>query len=110
MRHRISLEGLWGKWKPCIIDAVSKGHHRPTDIHKAIPEAPKRVVDLHLAELVKAGVLIQSKAKGFPLCSKYQLTLLGHSILPLITAIDRWGVAHKKEIRSRLNVSQMIKV
>lgn len=88
-----------GKWKPCIIDAINKGHKRPTELHKIIAGAPKRVIDLQLRELVATGVLKRVRGNGFPLCTHYELTDSGKSIMPIIEAMDQWGNQHKNLIR-----------
>lgn len=93
---------LGGKWKPCIIDAISRGNHRPSQIHKALPGAPARVIDLQLSELFMAGVVKKIPGQGFPLCTCYELTDMGASLLPVIKVLDEWGSKHKNLIQATM--------
>lgn len=84
-----------GKWRACIIDSIARGISRPSELQREIPEAPSRVIQLHLRELEALQVIRKESSGGFPLKAEYFLTPLGQSVLPLIAAMDAWGNAHK---------------
>lgn len=88
----VAMKVFGAKWKPCIIDCIAKGYGRPSEIHRRIPEAPPRVLDMQLSELYDMGVVSKTTGTGFPLISEYRLTELGESIVPIVTAIDTWGM------------------
>ena len=89
-----------GKWKPCIIDAIHKGYHRPSELHRLISGATPRVIDLQLSELAAHNVVYKTTAEGFPLRSTYYLTPLGESIVPIIQAMDEWGKVYRQPVLS----------
>ncbi|WP_341839882.1 helix-turn-helix domain-containing protein [Chitinophaga caseinilytica] len=84
-----------GKWRACIIDSISRGISRPSGIQREIPEAPARVIQMHLRELETLQVIRKETSGGFPLKAEYFLTDFGRSVLPLIAAMDAWGNANK---------------
>lgn len=84
-----------GKWRACIIDSIARGIRRPSELQREIPEAPSRVIQIHLRELEALQVIRKEAGSGFPLKAEYFLTDFGNSVLPLIAAMDQWGNAHK---------------
>ncbi|RBL90338.1 winged helix-turn-helix transcriptional regulator [Chitinophaga flava] len=94
----ITAKVLGGKWKACILHGIGLGTRRPADLHRAIPEAPARVVNLHLRELEEYGIICKKIYPGFPLKVEYFLTALGESILPIVEAMDRWGNENRAAI------------
>lgn len=91
---------LSGKWKPCIIDGISRGINRPGELQRAIPEAPARVIKMQLRELEHFGIVYKNVYSGFPLKVEYFLTEAGNNLLPLITLMERWGINNKDMVVS----------
>lgn len=91
----VAMKIFGGKWKPCIIDAVNRGYRRPSEMHKAIDIATPRVIDMQLRELEEHGVVYKKVHTGLPLKVEYYLTPLGHSIIPIIEQLDKWGNKNK---------------
>lgn len=99
---RVAFKVFGGKWKLCIIDAIDQGIDRPSDIHRSISNATLRVVEMQLAELLSFGVVEKCAEEDiYPKRSKYALTPLGKSILPLLRQIDKWGTIHSEFVRER---------
>lgn len=89
---------LGGKWKACIIDCLSRGVKRPSELHRQIAGAPVRVINIQLRELEDHQVICKKVYPGFPLKVEYFLTDLGRSILPVVRAMDNWGHEHREEM------------
>lgn len=99
---RVAFKIFGGKWKLCIIDAISKGIVRPIDIYKSIPNATLRVIEIQLAELLYFEVVEKyTDIDVYPKKSEYKLTLFGESILPLLGQIDRWGSQYSDFVKER---------
>jgi DNA-binding HxlR family transcriptional regulator len=96
-----------GKWKPCIIDAINKGEKRPSEIHRSLPAATPRVLNIQLKELENYKVVSKTIYPGLPPKVEYNLTEMGKSILPLVKLIDEWGQRNSKEVKK---ISEMLKV
>lgn len=92
----ISMKILGNKWKACIINVISRGEVRPSEIHRQIPEASPRVIDMQLRELIDLGIVTKEMCGGFPLCTDYVLTEVGKSLLPVISSIEKWGIYYKE--------------
>ncbi|HWV66793.1 helix-turn-helix domain-containing protein [Chitinophaga sp.] len=94
----VSMKVLSGKWKACILDSISKGIRRPSELHTAINTAAPRVINMQLRELEEYGMVYKKSYPGTPLKVEYYLTHTGESILPVVAAIDQWGVHHRGHI------------
>jgi DNA-binding HxlR family transcriptional regulator len=88
----ITLEIIGGKWKPCIINSISKGIKRPSEIHRSHPDASKRVLNLQLKELEEHRVVEKKIYPVLPPKVEYFLTDLGETLLPIISQIELWGI------------------
>ncbi len=95
----VTLKVLGSKWKPCIIDYISKGFLRPSQLHQIISEASPRVLDMQLKELTEFGILTKKNGLGFPLKAEYSLTALGESVLPILSLMEEWGLTNKEHVK-----------
>ncbi|MDE7397881.1 MAG: helix-turn-helix transcriptional regulator, partial [Muribaculum sp.] len=83
------------KWKSCILDELRSGENmRPSEIHKRLPEAAPRVLDIQLKQMVDDGLIVKTIFPELPPRSEYTITELGRSLLPIIDAMMKWGVDH----------------
>ena len=98
----VAMKIFGGKWKPCILDAISRGAKRPSELHREITTTSPRVIDMQLSELITYGVLSKTIQPGFPLYVEYCLTPLGESILPILAHLNEWGIKNK-EVAKRLS-------
>jgi DNA-binding HxlR family transcriptional regulator len=99
---RIGFKIFGGKWKMCILDAINKGIIRPADIHRSMPEATLRVIEMQLAELLLFGIVDKYSEDVYPRKTEYRLTELGKSILPILSQIDKWGTENSAFVKERL--------
>lgn len=84
------------KWKSCILDELRDAPMRPSELHKALPEATPRVLDLQLKELVDDGLVAKTIYPELPPRSEYSITQLGRSLLPILDAMIAWGEANEE--------------
>lgn len=92
---RLTMSLIESKWKSCILDELRSGEaFRPSAIHKCLPEAAPRVLDIQLKELVEDGLVKKTIFPELPPRSEYRITPLGTSLLPIIDAMLAWGEAH----------------
>ena len=95
----VAMKVFGAKWKPCIIDAISRGAKRPSELHREITTTSARVIDMQLSELVTYGVVTKKVSAGFPLCVEYSLTPLGESIVPILVQLNAWGLKNKDIVK-----------
>lgn len=95
---QLFLAVMNGKWKISLIWCIHSGYKRPGEIHKAIAEASRRVLDSQLKELMAHGLISKTISSKRPLIVEYALTALGESIIPAIHTTAQWGEAHRTEL------------
>ena len=100
----ISMEVIGSKWKFCLLDEISKGIKRPKDLVNAINGITRRVLQKDLKELEQHGVLGKNVYAEVPLRVEYYLTASGKTLLPLIAAVDKWGLSFAPQLKSILTV------
>ena len=92
---RLTMSLIESKWKSCILDELRDGSpKRPSDIHKLLPEAAPRVLDIQLKEMVTDGLVEKKNFPELPPRSEYKITDLGKSLLPIIDSMLDWGKNH----------------
>lgn len=88
---RLTMSLIDSKWKSCILDELHHQALRPSELHRLLPEATPRVLDLQLKELVEDGLVAKTIYPELPPRSEYSITALGMTLIPIIDAMIDWG-------------------
>lgn len=88
---RLTMSLMDSKWKSCILDELRHMALRPSELHRNLPEATPRVLDLQLKELVEDGLVTKTIHAELPPRSEYALSELGATLLPIIDSMIEWG-------------------
>lgn len=88
---RLTMSLIDSKWKSCILDELRHKAMRPSELHRVLPEAAPRVLDMQLKELVEDGLVAKTVFAELPLRSEYAVTPLGRTLIPIIDAMLDWG-------------------
>ena len=92
---RLTMSLIESKWKSCILDELRDNRGmRPSEIHRRLPEAAPRVLDIQLKEMVDDGLVAKTIYPELPPRSEYRITELGNSLLPIIDLMLEWGTTH----------------
>lgn len=92
---RLTMSLIESKWKSCILDELrSEKPMRPSEIHKRLPEAAPRVLDIQLKEMVEDGLVTKTIYPELPPRSEYRITELGMTLIPIIDSMLKWGEEH----------------
>ena len=88
----LAMSLIGGKWKSVILYHLLTGTMRYSNLRRAIPDISERTLSLQLKSLEADG-LVKRTATGDkpPLHVTYQLTDIGESVRPVISAIMNWG-------------------
>lgn len=92
-------EVLGGKWKMSLLYFVAQGLRRPSQLHRRLPDATRRVLTLQLRQLVDHELLRKEDFSQQTRHVEYHLTPLGESLLPLLVALGEWGDTHQEQLR-----------
>lgn len=98
----VAMEVVGSKWKFCLLDEISKGTKRPKDLVNVVTGITKRVLQNQLKELEFHGLLGKTIYNEIPLKVEYFLTDSGESLMPLIVALDKWGLAFAPQLQNIL--------
>lgn len=96
----VAMEVVGSKWKFCLLDEISKGTKRPKDLVNVVTGITKRVLQNQLKELEFHGLLGKTIYNEIPLKVEYFLTESGESLMPLIVALDKWGLAFAPQLQN----------
>lgn len=88
---RLTMSLIDSKWKSCILDELRHQALRPSELHRLLPEATPRVLDLQLKELVEDRLVAKTIYPELPPRSEYSITALGMTLIPIIDAMIDWG-------------------
>jgi DNA-binding HxlR family transcriptional regulator len=91
----LTKEVLNGKWKPALLNAISMGVKRPSEILRLLPVATRRVLNVQLKELEEHGMVEKMTYPQLPPKVEYSLTEIGWSLMPIIDAMNQWGDANR---------------
>ena len=91
---RLTISLIDSKWKSCILDELRHRPMRPSELHKVLPEATPRMLDIQLKELVDDGLVIKTIYPELPPRSEYSISELGMSLIPIIDSMLEWGEQH----------------
>lgn len=101
---KITMEIISGKWKCCLVNKLSNGSKRPSELHKLFPDASPRVINQQLKELESYGIIKKKIFSELPPHSEYSLTEAGKTLLPLIQELERWGASFRPKLKQILDL------
>ena len=91
----IAVELIGGKWKPAILFHIQKGRTRPSELEKAITKISKRVLTQQLSELLRDKLIQKTIYPVLPPKVEYQLTPIGKNIIPVLDAMENFGIYYQ---------------
>lgn len=88
----IAHDSIKGKWKPIILWQLSKqAMQQPCKLQNSIQGINQKMLFEQLNELQNVGMIFKDAEQGFPLCTRYSLTLRGKKMLEAITILQEIG-------------------
>ena len=97
-----ALYAIGGKWKLRVIIALREGRTRFNDIQRAIPGISAKVLASELKELELNGFIKRNVHTGTPVIVEYEVTAYADSLNDVLSALTKWGAAHRERIRQKL--------
>ena len=92
-----TMDVIGGKWKPIILCNLRHQSLRTSELKRLIPNISQKMLTQQLRELEAADIINRKVYNQVPPKVEYSLTELGHSLMPVLDAICKWGHDHVPE-------------
>ncbi len=87
------------RWTLLIVRELLAGPRRYTDLHADLPGVSTDVLASRLKDMEQGGLAVRRKLPPPAAASVYELTAHGRGLLPVLTALTRWGAPALAERR-----------
>lgn len=94
------LARISDKWVTLILVALDGGPLRYSDLCRTIAGVSQKMLTQTLRALERDGLVSRTVTTGVPVRVDYQLTPLGKSLMPAVTAVKTWAEEHIGEIEA----------
>lgn len=95
-----TLSVIGGKYKPLILWHLQEEALRFSELRRRVPEATSKMLTQHVRELEADGLVLRTVYPVIPPKVEYSLTRLGRSVMPVMSAMCAWGLAHRNRSRA----------
>jgi DNA-binding HxlR family transcriptional regulator len=92
------LAALSDKWLTLVVSALADGALRYAELSRVVAGASQKMLTQTLRKLERDGLVARTVTAAVPVQVSYELTPLGHELLPLQRAIKGWAEAHIDEV------------
>lgn len=94
------LDRISDKWVSLVLVALAEGPRRYNDIARVIAGVSQKMLTQTLRTLERDGLVDRTVTPAVPVRVDYELTPLGHTLLPVMRSIKVWAEAHIEEVES----------
>ncbi|MDY5785430.1 helix-turn-helix domain-containing protein [Corynebacterium sp.] len=92
---RTALRHLTDRWTPLIVAVLGSGEFiRFTELKKEVQGISPKVLTETLRSMERDGLVTRRVTASIPPRVDYQLTDLGHTTVPPLTALRQWAEEH----------------
>ncbi len=92
------LATIADKWAALVINALADGPLRYNQIRGIIAGVSQKMLTQTLRALERDGLVVRTVTPTVPVRVDYELTALGHTLLPVLRALKQWSEAHIEQI------------
>lgn len=96
----LTLSAIQGKWKVLILWHLRKETLRYSEVKRRLPKVTHKMLAQQLRELQADGFIHREVYPVVPPKTEYSLTEVGRSLVPVLTAMQRWGLNYKQPLSS----------
>ena len=90
-----TLTLIGDKWKVLILRDLLPGTKRFGELRKSIGNVSQKVLTAQLRDMEESGLVNRKVYAEVPPRVEYSLTDLGHSLKPILDAMQNWGEGYK---------------
>jgi DNA-binding HxlR family transcriptional regulator len=92
------LAALSDKWLTLVVSALADGPLRYGELSRTVAGASQKMLTQTLRKLERDGLVARTVTTAVPVRVSYELTGLGHELLPLQRAIKSWAESHIDQV------------
>ncbi len=92
-----TISVIGGKWKSIILWILFQEMRRFGELKRMIPKITQKMLTQQLRELERDGIVHREVYPVVPPKVEYSLTEYGHSLSPILQALNDWGNEHMRE-------------
>jgi DNA-binding HxlR family transcriptional regulator len=89
------------KWAGLVVNALAGGSMRHSELRARIAGASQKMLTQTLRTLERDGLVTRTVTAAVPVRVDYELTALGHTLVPILAALKHWSEEHIGEILQR---------
>lgn len=90
-----TLSLIGDKWKVLILRDLEPGTKRFGELQRSIGGVSQKVLTAQLRDMEASGLVHREVYAEVPPRVEYSLTELGHSLRPVLDALQQWGLNYK---------------
>src|ERR671931_2418989 len=94
------LDSLSDKWVTLVLNALSDGPKRYSDLGRIVSGVSQKMLTQTLRGLERDGLVTRTVTPSVPVRVDYELTALGRSMLPVVAAVKAWAESHIEQIHA----------
>ncbi|MFF4247117.1 winged helix-turn-helix transcriptional regulator [Streptomyces sp. NPDC001822] len=94
-----ALDSVGDRWTLLIVRELLAGPRRYTDLHADLPGVSTDVLASRLKDMEQGGLAVRRRLPPPAAAAVYELTEHGRGLLPVLTALARWGAPALAERR-----------
>ena len=100
-----ALEVIGSKWKGVILYHLLSETSRFNELRRLIPEVTQRMLTKQLRELEADNLISRKIYAEVPPKVEYSITEYGKTLIPVIHALQTWGLQHLAQRNAKPNDS-----
>ena len=94
------LDRIGTKWVSLVLLGLADGSQRYSDLSRRIAGVSQKMLTQTLRNLERDGLISRTVTPSVPVRVDYELTALGESLLPLVTAIREWAETNMPKVEA----------
>ena len=95
---RAVIELIADKWAVLVLSAISHGAHRNGELLRRVGGISQKALTRALRNLETNGLVARHDHHEIPPRVEYTLTATGDSLVPLLSQLCDWAVAHMDDV------------
>lgn len=92
----VTVSVIGSKWKLLILQQLSTGRMRFSELQAALDGISKKVLSTTLRSLEADSIVIRDVHIGSPISVEYALSDMGRTLQPVLDAMGAWGARYRK--------------